>query len=298
VALLAYEVAPERIELAPARLETPVRAGDLSVQVPDTWRTGDAAGQAERYGLTDAVAVRAPGAGADELVMVGLSDTTDPSLLSPKLVDAVTNRRVQPQAVRLGPGVGYRYAGLRGDDGRPSATVLALPTSAGVATVVCQAASGSDTARACDAVARTLAVDSARVYPPAPRSQLAQSLNAAFDRFADRQSRHVAAARRAKTARGLARELAGIGSAYESLTRTIDRIEPVAPYERAALDGLRRDLGRLSSAYASMSRAASRRQRERYAGAQRDARAARRRLLARLDALRDLGYDMQARGKR
>jgi serine/threonine protein kinase len=298
LALLAYAVAPTHVALKSATLGQRISSRHVTVRVPTSWKRyygGGTAADLARFGLTEGVEVRPPRAATGAALLAGVVPSSDPSLLAPAVLHDLSNRRAQPQRVRLGTGPAYRYANLSLRSGGGPATLLALPTSAGVATLVCRGARSSTVARACDAIGQTLRIRAARTFAPPPRRAFAGALNAIVAPLATTETRQTARMRQAKTARALAGSLRQVAAAYQKAARATARIRP-ALAEVATLDRLRARFDRLAGLYGELSSAAARRQAGRYARLKRSTSAAAvtwRRELAR--ALGALGYHLDLR---
>jgi hypothetical protein len=176
-------------------------------------------------------------------------------------------------------------------------TVYALPTSEGVATLACRGDQGSSVAKACGAVAKTLAVgEGVRAYSPPPRDEFAKAVNPVFTRLAEDESTVGARLRRAKTPRSLATQLGGLERAYGRAAGALGAVE-AAPFEREATTSIVQRLEGLEADHARLSDAARRRQRSRYRRLSDRIQTARADLRRRVEQLEPLGYELTSGGE-
>jgi serine/threonine protein kinase len=262
LALLGYLLAPSRLDRVPVEADKPIASGGLKLSVPVGWRqTKDAAPTG--LDLQRPITQRPPRAARGEAVLAGFTDTREASLLPPEYVSSVTNRRIQAQPVELPAGTALRYSRLRKAGSSLPSTVYALPTSAGVATLVCQGAAGSQVDKACGAIAETLKADGAHVYSPPPRDGYARAVNPVLSRLAADEATIGARLKAATSPKRLATRLGDLGDAYQRAAQGIGKVD-AAPFERDATDAIQARLKRLETLYITLADAARRRQRSRY----------------------------------
>jgi serine/threonine protein kinase len=295
--VVAFLLAPSEETEAPLSLDEEVSGRNMSYRVPAGWSIADPGPEVEVPGLAlrGPLVARPPGAARGEAITAGFTSTTDPSLLPASFTGALPDADVRPEAIRLPAGTAYRYAGLRPEGRGPPVTVIALPTSRGVATLACRGAPGSSVARACDAVARTLELPSGRVYAPPPRGTFATALNQTMGRMATSESRAALRLGRADRPRELAGVLDDLQASYDDAADEIGRVR-TAPFERDPTRAIERQLRRVAATYSELGAAARNEQRDRYRSARRRATGLRAELEERLTALRALGHDVGPEG--
>jgi len=233
-----------------------LRTADLELTLPASWKKRAVP---DLPGLHPGDAVAAtPGRGsyvAAELV----GGNADPSLLAPKLLTAV-ERPPKPERTTLAGTAAYRYDNLAPHGLRERLRVYALLTNAGVATVACATGPGAaaTAAAACDAIARTLKLTSAKALPIEPTAGYAATLKKAFASL----DAHVRAAnRRLGSARSLTSQAAAlgqIGDAYAAATASLRRardVEASNPVDARLNAALQTAFGQTATAYRQYERA-------------------------------------------
>jgi hypothetical protein len=155
--------------------------GHLQLSYPSSWKLSSSV--AAIPGITFASPVLlADAQGRGDLTAGEVSDASGPTLLPKAFRDKVQGTLPQPESVGLGNLQAYRYRDLQLAGLAGPVTVYAVPTSAGVATVACAAASStaSTFATNCDQVAATLRVVDATPYSLAPSTSYADLLSSTF----------------------------------------------------------------------------------------------------------------------
>jgi hypothetical protein len=252
---------------APPRPPVQVAAGPLRLAVPADWRR-DPGLTASALGIDAPVGLRAaaaPGAG----VVAGLVRDPAPTLLSAEHDPAAPAGSAE--TVRLGDLEALRYRDVRlaGQDG--AATVFAVPTPEGAATIACLRADAPRVARACEAAAASARVDGTTALTPGEDEDYERRLAGTLGATRTQARRVGAALRDARTARGqarLARELASVNA--RAAQRLADATEH--PSFRRANTALVAALRRTGSAYRALGAAAGDRSRRAHGQAREDAR--------------------------
>jgi hypothetical protein len=253
-------------------------AGPLGFRGPRGWSPRGVP-ELPRLELRSAAAV---GRG-DGTMVAGLTNAGGPTLLPAAFSDARPD-----DAVAIGAAQGYRFAGvdIEGADGE--ATLLAAPTTAGIATIACLGS--EDDRRRCEAAAGSLALgDGVRAFRLGPSERYARELKSVIGRLASRRQAGLRRVSAAGTPKGQAGAASEIASAYRKAATGLGHVEPNPP-ERGAHAALRRAVARAGHDYAAVSAAARKEQRSRYGKAAKRARAADRTVNGALARLRALGY--------
>jgi serine/threonine protein kinase len=269
----------------PSAAPSTLSAGRLSVQVPAGW-TPRAADGLDAFALDGATAA-GPAEGGTVLLGMAPADSTTAALLPPDLAAVAP----EPIVERLASGVGaYRYDGLQTGSGR--GVVYAVPTSAGVATVVCRMAEPADPefATACEGVAHSLAVRDARVFTPGPNAAYARTVGKVVRAVNGAQRPALRRLRDARTPGAQARAVTGVHTRIERAARPLRTLEP-SPADRAPNAALAKAFGTLADSYAALRGAAERSRGQAYNTARSRVTRSRRAANAALDNLRDAGYD-------
>lgn len=231
---------------------TRARAGALEVDVPQGWivRKGANTGF-PGLPLSDPVAFVPRRGDAGEVVMVGMSAAVGETLLPGPLHRSVTPPHGVP--VSLGLLQGLRYVGLRVKPSGKALTLLASPTSLGVATVACRPAPrGSDLSRACQSLAMSLELRRGTSYPLGPSPSLAQVLQR---RVGELVRTRRALRRQLKQARGAnsqANAAAALARAFGRCARALAQV-PVTPQSAAGLAALVTSLHEARRTYTGLS---------------------------------------------
>jgi tRNA A-37 threonylcarbamoyl transferase component Bud32 len=265
-------------------------AGTLALTVPAGWDRVATDGKrlGLRRGYTTASGDRS------SAVTLGESDASGKILLPVELRRGGAGKGAAAgRAVRLGRLLAIRYRDVEvpalGRDRR--AIVYAVPTSEGVATIVC-AGRRSDfpsLADTCDRMAETAQLKRGRPSPLAPTSAYAKSVDSALDALRRSRARGAKQLRSAKTFVGQAKAATALAAAYRRAAVTLKRIPPGAQ-ERSAHERLARGAGDAAEAYRLLATAAQRVDRPSYRRARRNVAAAEDDQRVAVQALRDLGY--------
>ena len=209
--------------------------------------------------LSRALAVAPGGRRGGPLVEFGLvqdARTASPSLLPSALLAAVgqsPDSAPRRNAVRL-PAQGlqaWRYRQLRPVGIASELTVYTVPTSAGIATIACTA-----DAAACDAIAGTLRLRSARPFPIGPSKAYASSLNASIGQLQQTAGLEEANLQSAQTLAAQGDSADSLSQAYAGAARQLAALD-LSPADRGANQRLVGALERAASAYRAAARAAT-----------------------------------------
>ena len=231
---------------------------DMALRVPAGWRrlrTPPAVG----LPLSRAVAASAGGRRGGPAVEFGLVKRdagANGALLPTAFLTSIGKSADSPPArtaVRLPARdlQAWRYAGLRPLGSGRELTVYTVPTSAGVATVVCADA----VAAQCDAIAGTLRLRSATPYPIGPSDAYATGLNSAIGQLQATTQPQEANLQSAQTLGGQAAASLALANAYESAATQLGSVN-LSPADRQANDALVTALGDTAAAYRRAARAA------------------------------------------
>ena len=149
--------------------------GALTLQGPAGWTARDAP-DLPGLELRDAAAL---GRG-DATIVAGMTDAAGPALLPAAFTAGLSAPPARAEGVEAGEAQAFRYADLRHEDVDGELTVLAAPTTAGIATIACLG--GADDRARCEAAAGTLALaDGARAFALGPSERYARELAAPID---------------------------------------------------------------------------------------------------------------------
>ncbi len=191
------------------------------------------------------------------LVAGTVSGALGPSLLSQSFRSQVTGDLPRPDTVQLGTTAAYRYSDIsvRGESGKLN--VYAAPTTAGVATIACEAPAAPDRSfdADCARIAATLRLIGVSTYPLGASPAFASLLSTNFDRLRSDirdPEAALAAARTASTQAAAAQQLsAAYGAAADRLSGAT-----VPPFATGQRDTIVAALRQCASAYTAAASAA------------------------------------------
>jgi Protein kinase domain len=147
--------------------------GDVELSFPNSWHRVPAPPSMPALSLTDTIALAPVGAGARAALLAGVTDASGPTLLP---AGVLASKAPPPTPVMLGTTAAYRYSNVSVPGFAGPVTVYVVPTTAGVATVVCPAG-GDRVARECAQIADTLRLNSATAFPLTPSPAYASALS-------------------------------------------------------------------------------------------------------------------------
>ena len=227
----------------------------LELRVPAAWRQLDRRPQLAGSAFAEFVAARGAHPAGPMVIAGMVADVADPTLL-PQAALEIDGALPRPDIVELGALRALRYRDVRLTAIAAPATLYAVPTDRGVATVVCIA--DAKRADGCDEVAATLRVRKGRAFTPGARADLARRLNAITAEIARAQRRDGAALRDARRPPGQAVMAERVGQAYARAARRVGALR-VSPSEAAPTRQLARALRGARDAYRALASAARRR---------------------------------------
>jgi hypothetical protein len=233
----------------------PVSSAPVAISLPVDWQRG-ATGALPGLTLADELVVR-PKATLDQLLAIGVSHTTDATLLPNRLLAALPAGTATGQVVRLGNTRFYRYRDLRPVGSSQVETVYAVPTTTGtlIATCVSDQPSATFTA-ACEQVVATARVTSGRPLALGPRADYGTALQTQLTKLGRATHTEKADLSTARAANAQARAFEQLGVAYQQAGEALAKVEP-NPAETSARTALTNALTALSTAYGRLAHAAS-----------------------------------------
>jgi hypothetical protein len=264
-----------------------LHAGAMTITTPAGWRRAQSPPDLPGLALHGAMAT-APEAGAAAGLVAGISsEASGATLLPAALLDRLPARPART-AVRLGSLQAYRYPGLRPRGYDRPATLFVIPTTAGVATVVCPG--GAAEQRLCEGAATTLELSpKARAFDLGPRKSFAAAAGRVLHRLGSARRGPLARWRAAHTRGGQAAAAAALASTYGAAKKSFARV-PASPVERPARARIVAALGAVGESLRAVAQAARSGDESGYARG-RTSVARRERALARaLHGLASLGY--------
>ncbi len=281
-----------------ASLTNTVTGRDMSLRVPAGWRRASA-GAAREIPFSRPMAAAPSGRGGGPVVEFGMvsgNRAANDTLLPAGFLGAIGRTADSPpprRAVRLADQSlqAWRYRQLRPVGTSRALTVYTVPTSSGVATVVCAAPprlAGSLTAQ-CDAIAGTLRLKSATPYPVGASSGYASALNSTMGNLDQVAKAQETGLESAQTLAGQAAAAQALARSYREAARALGALR-LSPADGAANARLVGALRNAALAYSSAARAAKSNNADRYRAASAAIPAATAEVNAALAGIRATGY--------
>lgn len=266
---------------APPVTPVAVAADGLSVDIPTDWtRTPPDPPQGLAF-TSGRVGGTTPAGGG---VVAGFVDTDRPDLLP----EALAAGAPEPEVVTLAGAQGYRYEDLPVPGGG-TATLYAVPTARGVATIACLPGDGADVEGPCGDAAASLSVADARVFGVAPSEPYARAF---ADVMADLRTRVTTERRALASATRPGPQAARAAALAAAYRRAADALpaDDLSPAGRAAHARVVAALRAIGDGYARMSTAARAQAPGRWAAGRDAVRAGETRLAEARRGLAALGY--------
>jgi hypothetical protein len=265
--------------------------GGLSLKVPTGWAAPGSVPAVP--GLKDPTSLAGAGGGTVEF---GKADDSaaNSTLLSTELLGA-SGVKERGTPVELGDGVqAYRYPNLKIGNGR-TATVFAVPTDKGVATLACVPAKGGEDAFAptCDAVATTFRVTDGKPFPVGPSKDYAGQLSSSLGKLNRQVSSAQSALGKAKTRKQQANATDRLAAAYNGAAKQLDGLQ-LSPADVVANTGLVDALRATGAAYKQAAKEARSKDRAGYKREGGKAAEAQKGIADAISRLQAAGYDVQS----
>jgi protein kinase-like protein len=280
-----------------------VTGRQLALQVPRGWSRVRSSAPDVGLPLSGAVAVAPHGSSTGPVVEFGVmrgSTAANTALLPAAFLGSIgqqagtvpvrTAVRLPAQQLQA-----WRYRNLQPSGTDRALTVHAVPTTGGVATVVCAAppAQASAFAAQCEAVAGTLKLVSGRPYPVGPSDTYANALNAAIGDLQKATSTAQTNLDAARTLPGQAAAERALATDYQTAAAQLAALE-LSPADRDANRQLVKALRHAGTAYQSAARAATGSDAGRYRAASAAIPTARAAVNSALAGVRAAGYQAAA----
>jgi hypothetical protein len=201
----------------PPRAPQIVAAGDMRLALPDGWRPLETPPQVPGVTNEDAAAARGPRAD----VVFAILPAASPTLLPQALLDASGDQLPAPGRAEIGGRQALHYAGLGGE----RADVFAVPSSAGVATLICVSRDTTSVANRCNRLFSRVDVGGGAPIAADESAAFAIRLPAAVAGLNRARADGRRALARQRSARGRARVSRRLAGTY---ARTAGRLAPLA----------------------------------------------------------------------
>jgi hypothetical protein len=273
------------VRSSPVAFSHRASAGLLEVSYPSSWRR-QASTAARQLRLTDELALAPDGPGSQTLI-VGRTNTTDPSLL-PQTLLARLSDAPKAQTVTLGQATFYRYQNLSPRGTGLTESVYAAPTRVGTVLGLCLARNPSPSfSSSCERVFGTLKLSSGTLALGLSPSY-ASGLNAAINQLNGVRSRAGSQLSHAGDARLQAAAATELSTAHAGAASALLRLN--AGVATAANSAAAAALRMMSQSYAAFASAAAHADVARYGTARASLTNATKALNSAFTQLRALGY--------
>jgi hypothetical protein len=229
--------------------------------------------------------------GDDGRLDLGFVDAQGPTLLPKSFTRRLPGEPKPGDPVALGDLEAYRYVGLKPKGADAPLTVYTVPTTAGVATVVCSAGAqgAAQPLEDCESVATTLELTGARSFPVGPSDDYAAALGDVFDKLASDTREPQAALDDADTAGAQGAAADRLASAYTEAGGALNDTQ-VSPADADAHGEIIAAVNSITGAYRRLADAARAGDSGGYASATDAVERAGRGLTRALGSLEELGY--------
>jgi hypothetical protein len=262
---------------------------DLRLKVPEGWAGAGAPPDVPALPIQNAGTYAPPGGSATVMFGMVPQASNNSTLLPDPLIEQLGGAPEERESVALGPDdlQAYRYEGLEVEGLDGAATVYAVPTTEGVATIAC---TGSPS---CDGIANTLQLASAEAFPVGPSEQYAQRAGRVSQQLRRAVDRGNAALDRANRPSSQADALRDLRSAYTRAARGL-RGGNLSPADVRANAQVVQALTAVADAYGRAATAADNSNEAGYRRATRSVQQAQQQLSGALDGLRAAGYEIES----
>jgi hypothetical protein len=232
-----------------AKPAVPATGAGMAVKVPVGWVRLTSAPTVAGVNLTDQVAMASPKGGQG--VLFGREDrSSHNSTLLPKGVLVALGKVPQRSTFQIANGAqAYRYADVPLASGK--ATLFEVPTTTGVATLIC---TGGLPSGQCDAIAKTLQITGGQTLPVGTTPAYRALVSKVMGKLAG-QVRKGRADLKAKTPSGQAAAAGRLSRAYAAAAKAL-KAKPVSPIDEDANSLLATGLRKTAAAYAAAATAA------------------------------------------
>jgi serine/threonine protein kinase len=272
----------------------PAAAKGVQVLVPPDWEKLASAPEIPGVKLDEPVAFGPAGTdGGGQSVSLGnvADGANNFALLTPDFLAAAgfEGGKVPPRkTVKLGDnGVqAYEYENLSVKGAPGKLTVFAVPTTAGVATVVC-----SVPAQDCEAIANTLKLSDGKAFPVGPSKEFGDAVSKALGDVNKASQTARARMKAAKTNKSQAPFAAKAATAYDQAAKSIEQLE-VSPADAGLKTLMVSSLRDGQKGFKRLSTAASKHDNSGYKKAQADIATAQQELQGAVRALAAAGYQV------
>lgn len=267
-------------------------AGHLQLRYPAGWHLRPNPASVPGIAFTSPVTLVTT---AGQLTAGEVRAAGGPSLLPPAFAAKLRGGASRPDRVLLGSTEAYRYADLDVSGVTGAVTLYAVPTTAGVATILCtrRTPAPGTFGQRCGELAATLRLVGTSALPFAPSPQFARLVSTTFGTLRTAVGASAPRLRAARTPRGQAIAARRLAQAYTTAATKLRRAE-VSPLLRDANRDVIAALSGLAAGYTRAAGAATAQEQSAYKRAGSDVRRATAALTTALQGLSKLGFKLAA----
>ncbi|HEV2981436.1 MAG TPA: serine/threonine-protein kinase [Solirubrobacteraceae bacterium] len=272
------------------RLTSSALAGHVLLNYPSDWRLASAPPAVAGLAFSEPLSLAAREAG-NGLIAGEIHNASGSTLLARSFRSRVLGALPSAEPMKLGTVEAYRYPALRAAGASGALTLYAVPTSAGVATVICKSARAGAGAfqSQCARAVSTLRLVGAVAYPLTPIASYAERLSAAFAQLGRAAPSQLGVLRAPPSTAAQAQAARQLAAAYAKAAGELS-IVAVSPLVAGAHEMLVTALTALSRGYGRAAGGALSGNTSAYTGARAELARARSSLEDALRALAALGY--------
>ena len=247
--------------------------GSLEVSYPNTWKRTSQPPAIPGLELRNPIALNERGRPSSDALVTGMTDATGPALLPASFLSLLDEAPPRDDAVKSGETEAYRYEDLQPEGFDGSLTLYVVPTTDGVATVACTAASKpAEFLPACEEVATGIRLVNGDVFALGADEDYLAQLDKTISALNSGRKQGVSALNKAKTPSKQATAAQSLAKTYARARQQLSGLT-ISPAVVDANAAVRAALLKSQKAYSSLASAAKNSKQAAYDKARADVRA-------------------------
>ena len=247
--------------------------GSLEVSYPNTWKRASQPPAIPGLELRNPIALNERGRPSSDALVTGMTDATGPALLPASFLSLLDEAPPRDDAVKSGETEAYRYEDLQPEGFDGSLTLYVVPTTDGVATVACTAASKpAEFLPACEEVATGVRLVNGEVFALGADEDYLAQLDKTIAQLNSGRKQGVSALNKAKTPSKQATAAQSLAKTYARARQQLSGLT-ISPAVVDANAAVRAALLKSQKAYSSLASAAKNSKQAAYDKARADVRA-------------------------
>ena len=230
--------------------------GSLEVSYPNTWKRASQPPAIPGLELRNPIALNERGRPSSDALVTGMTDATGPALLPASFLSLLDEAPPRDDAVKSGETEAYRYEDLQPEGFDGSLTLYVVPTTDGVATVACTAASKpAEFLPACEEVATGVRLVNGEVFALGADEDYLAQLDKTISALNSGRKQGVSALNKAKTPSKQATAAQSLAKTYARARQQLSGLT-ISPAVVDANAAVRAALLKSQKAYISLASAA------------------------------------------